>query len=178
MFEIKNIKASLKIRPILLSSVVNSLEVKNIQVKNSNNFVVFHNIYTYIIFKTCCKNVEHVNITKISCSEKLENSVSHLQFLLSPTIIITTHFQIDNITARFNFQKQINIKKICECLKSEDVKLSFNKEKFPGMFIKFKKGTVILFNSGKSVCVGCNDTLLLQELFTFVKDKVDKYGQL
>ncbi len=33
--------------------------------------------------------------------------------------------------------------------------LKYNNEKFPGLFVKFETGTVILFHSGKLVIVGC-----------------------
>lgn len=144
------------------------LEEKNISVKKSNNFIIFHNTFTFIIFRTNSKEVNHINITKVRCLGDLDNSVDHLKKLLNPLICVVS-LVVDNITATHNFKKTLNLKSISSGLNRDQVKISFNKEKFPGMFIHFTKGTVILFNSGKSVCVGCNNFSCLESHFEFVK---------
>lgn len=169
MFDVKNIKASLKIQPILLSTVVEFLLEKNISVKSSNNFVIFHNVFTFVIFKTNSKEVNHINITKVKSWKDLDESVEHLKNLLNPLVCVK-RLNVDNITATHNFKRSLNLKSIADRLNRDEVKISFNKEKFPGMFIHFSKGTVILFNSGKSVCVGCNNNSLLEKNFDFVNN--------
>jgi TATA-box binding protein (TBP) (component of TFIID and TFIIIB) len=44
--------------------------------------------------------------------------------------------------------------------------MKYNNEKFPGLFVKFKEGTAILFHSGKVVLVGCKNEENLKCLTT------------
>ena len=61
--------------------------------------------------------------------------------------------KVDNIIATLNIQKPIDLVSVCEKKLFESIK--YNNEKFPGLFVKFKEGTAILFHSGKIVLVGC-----------------------
>ena len=63
------------------------------------------------------------------------------------------NFKVDNIIATDDFHQHLNLKEIAQRKIFEKVK--YNSEQFPGLFIKFNTGTVILFHSGKIVIVGC-----------------------
>ena len=136
-FEISNVKVSIKTSPISLNNV---LEI-NLPLKSYKNYVVIKSKYTYSIFKTNSHLENHINITKIPNLKEVLNSIEHLK----------KYF--DNIIATLNIQKPIDLVSVCEKKLFESIK--YNNEKFPGLFVKFKEGTAILFHSGKIVLVGC-----------------------
>ena len=68
---------------------------------------------------------------------------------------------MDNICATKNLNKKINLDKLFYNLlprKQRIYHLNYNNQKFPGLFIKFKKdilnGSLIIFKSGKINYVG------------------------
>jgi len=42
--------------------------------------------------------------------------------------------------------------------------VKYNNQKFPGLFIKYKKGTALVFFSGKVVIVGCKNQTEIKEI--------------
>ncbi len=71
---------------------------------------------------------------------------------------------IDNITGSFDLKKELILKDLIEITQNYqfegNIYISYNNEKFPGMFLKVKIGnkrigTIIIFHSGKVVFVGC-----------------------
>lgn len=147
-FTITNVKVSLKTSPIVLDNV--SVE-KSVFIKRYKNFIVIKQKYTYIIFKTNKQTREnHINITKIPSIYEVSNAVEHLKSIID--FVVKNSF-VDNIIAIANVDKQLNLINICNSGIFKQLK--YNNEKFPGLFIKFDTGTVILFHSGKVVIVGC-----------------------
>jgi TATA-box binding protein (TBP) (component of TFIID and TFIIIB) len=81
---------------------------------------------------------------------KIKKALSNLRVLLKCNIVSV---KIDNIIATTDTYQQINLRKL---LKDQNFKIKkYNNEIFPGLFAKFKKGTAIIFHSGKVVIVGC-----------------------
>lgn len=152
MFKITNVKLSLKISFSCLDTVIQNLSSKEIQYKSYNNFIVFKNIYTYILFKSKDKIQNHLNITNISNLEKVENAICIYKDMFQSVNIISQ--TIDNITASFTLNKSFNFLDVIENFK-DIAKVSYNSEKFPGIFIKFPIGTVIIFHTGKCIIIGC-----------------------
>ena len=62
---------------------------------------------------------------------------------------------IDNIIATLNMNRSIDLVLVCERKLFESIK--YNNELFAGLFVKFEKGTAIIFHSGKIVLVGCKN---------------------
>ena len=75
-------------------------------------------------------------------------------------------------SSQFMTPQELNIEKQKEKIKKNEIdnkkskedalnecfeNIKYNNEKFPGVFLKFKIGTVILFHSGKLVIVGCKN---------------------
>ena len=145
-FEISNVKVSIKTSPISLNNV---LEI-NLPLKSYKNYVVVKSKYTYSIFKTNSHLENHINITKIPNLKEVLNSIEHLKKYLNFSV---KQIKVDNIIATLNIQKPIDLVSVCEKKLFESIK--YNNEKFPGLFVKFKEGTAILFHSGKIVLVGC-----------------------
>ena len=105
--------------------------------------------YTYIIFKTNKNSENHINITKIPSVDQVFEAIELIKELTYCLVLSQT---IDNIIATTNTFKQLNLKDIV--LKKKFQTIKYNNEKFPGLFIKFDKGTAIIFHSGKIVIVG------------------------
>jgi TATA-box binding protein (TBP) (component of TFIID and TFIIIB) len=149
-YKIANVKVSIKTLSLSLDIVYNCLKLKGLNCIHYTNFLVIKNKYTYIIFKTNKQKENHINITKIP---NLSNVKEAIDLITNLTQCIVTSFKIDNIIATSSANQKLNLDKIVKEKKFNQIK--YNNEKFPGLFLKFNKGTAILFHSGKIVIVGC-----------------------
>ena len=165
MFEIKNIKFSLKIRNISLNSVLDELRISKIFFEIKGNYIIIKDNYVYILFKSKNFVLNHVNITKIPSIIEINYSVSNLKHkILRNLPIKIIQEQIDNLTATCNIGKEIDQLRLL--LKNKgNYSIKFNKEKFPGLFIKAPLGTFIVFHTGKVNVVGCKSPFDLFQLF-------------
>lgn len=170
MFEIKNIKVSFKINPICLNTVIKSFEKNNISYTEKNNYLIIKNKFVYIFFKSGSRKLHFVNITKISCPQEIKQAIDYLKnYLLKFIILDIKNEKIDNITANFDYKQNINLYKIITHY-SHSYNIKFNQEKFPGLFLKTKLGTFIIFHTGKINLIGCKDLNILPKLFQHVKN--------
>lgn len=152
VYQITNIKVSLKINPLCLSSVQKELKSQNIPFSTYTNFIVVRKIFTYIIFKTGTQKNNHVNITKINSESAIITAIEILQTLL--TNVVIQKQTVDNITASTNLHKPILLTHLPNIYRNIDCIISYNPEKFPGLFIKVKNGTIIIFHTGKCIIIG------------------------
>lgn len=148
-YKIANVKVSLKTSVISLDIVYNCLKLQNLNCKKFDNFLVIKDKYTYIIFKTNNEKENHINITKIPSIECIPDAINIIKKL---TQCFVKTEKIDNIIATTNVDHKLNLNDIVN--EKKFVQIKYNNEKFPGLFLKFKKGTAILFHSGKIVIVG------------------------
>lgn len=170
MFVIKNIKFSLKIKNISLNSVLDELKEQKINFETKGNYVVIRDIYVYILFRSRSFILNHINITKIPSVNQINFSVDHLQRkILKNLKIEICKEQIDNLTATYNIGQEINQLRFLQKNKKHHT-IKFNKEKFPGLFIKVPLGTFIIFHTGKINVVGCQSPFHLFQLFYFLQD--------
>ena len=146
-YKIANVKVSIKTTPLFLDNVVLKCLEENLYCKNYNNFLVVKKIYTFIIFKTNKNSENHINITKIASLDLVVDAIATITYLTKCEVLSQT---IDNIIASTSFKRQIDLQSISNRFPS----VKYNNEKFPGLFIKYKIGTAILFHSGKIVIVG------------------------
>jgi TATA-box binding protein (TBP) (component of TFIID and TFIIIB) len=174
MFEVKNIKLSLKIAPLDLNSVVCYLSspaaghptTTTTTVQTKNNFVIIRDRYVYVIFRSNSGKFGHVNITKVPSYSLVQDAIDHILSLLKPFNVVITLSKIDNISASLNLQRTVNIHRLSDILNAGcTYTVSINKEKFPGAFIKCLNGTIIIFHSGKVVAIGCKDINTLEKLY-------------
>lgn len=178
-----NIKISFKIETVSLSTVQESCSSLGYKLKRFANFLVVRSYtsakeghsWVCTVFK---KNLigevpQHVNVTNIKSFCQIEGVTSHLANL--GLIALPGTVNIDNVTGLmqtgnlvlFDTVKHIQARKkqVCENLSIEfpgvhTLSVHYNNERFPGLFIKFKKnkskfGTAIVFHSGKIVIIGC-----------------------
>ncbi len=158
MFRIRNIKISLKVKPIVLNNAIIQLQKKGIATKTYSNFLTFKlHLYTYVVFKKGRTKHTHINITQIPSLKLINNAIEIVKQCLECKVL---YFTIDNIIATSDLKKPICLIDIIN-KKSFD-KIKYNNEIFPGLFIKFHNGTVILFHSGKIVIVGCKNKETIQ----------------
>ena len=175
-FKITNIKLTLKTSFICLNTVKKFLQKKKINFKEYQNFLVIKNKYTYVYFKTSDGEINHLNITNVPEFSKIDFASNHiLKNILKPLKIKEIYRRVDNISASLNLNNKINLldivsyfKKICQ--------VSYNTEKFPGAFLKFKQGTIIIFHTGKCIFIGCkfirNLKCLEKHILTYVNTKI------
>lgn len=164
MFKIVNVKVSLKTSTILLDNVCDIAKEKKLYCKNYKNFIVLKSKYTYIIFKVNKDGKNHVNITKIPLIDKIADAVDYFREKIVDCI--ADNISIDNISATAATKTRLNLKEI---VLNKDYSnfhnfqaLKYNNQLFPGLFLKFNTGTVIIFHSGKCVIVGCKDETSIQ----------------
>ena len=175
-YKITNIKLSVKCRNISLDSVFDSCFNQNIPFKKFNNFLVIKAKYTYILFKKSTKNINHgdfhINITKIPSFQEISECIEFLK-KLAPTIKLLS-FKVDNISVSYNLNCIVDILQL-QSIAKPDCHITYNKETFPGLFLKFKEGfgTAIVFYTGKCVLLGSKNASqvenIVEKLLQFVK---------
>jgi hypothetical protein len=168
MFDIKNIKVSLKLNSISLNSVLINLEKNQIEYSVKSNYIIFRKEFVYVLFKPKHLIINHVNITKIPDVVSITKSIDNFKSILNFQLEIQS-FKIDNLTAVYDLKKEISQLKILNSFK-DIYHIKFNKEKFPGLFLRVEFGTFIIFHTGKVNLVGCQDPLSLQFLFSQLLD--------
>jgi|GWRWMinimDraft_12_1066020.scaffolds.fasta_scaffold09456_2 TATA-box binding protein (TBP) (component of TFIID and TFIIIB) len=157
MFQITNIKLSLKLQSVSLDSVENFCEKKKIYFKTYPNFIVIKTKYSYILFKENNQNINHLNITKIPSFLDIEDSIELFAKIINSKRHLFTQKTIDNITANFSLNKTINLSYFAARYKN-DYFIQYKNETFSGLCIRFLSGTALLFHTGNVVVIGCNNT--------------------
>lgn len=154
-FKITNIKLSVKTTFVRLDTVKTHLQNKKNSVKSYPNFLVIKNKFTYVYFKSKDQKINHLNITNVDSFKNIDSSINHiLKKLPKKSKVKEIYRSIDNITASLNLNRKVCLQ---EALKHfiNVCEISYNSEKFPGAFLKFEKGTIILFHTGKCIFIGC-----------------------
>lgn len=164
-YKITNVKVSLKIEPISLDNV------KECKKSMKKNFLVVREKYTYSIYKTSkTSNTNHINITGIPSLNKIEDSINNLHNFLDFKLLSS---KIDNIIANFKLKNCIDLISICEKKKFPIIK--YNSELFPGAFVKFDKGSAILFHTGSVVVMGCKSEedlkCLIKNIYAVIQEQ-------
>lgn len=151
MFLIRNIKISVKVQALTLNNALSILKNKSIITREFGNFFSFKsNNYTFVIFKRGKQENNHINITQIPNFYSINKAINCLISLINCRVC---HYVIDNIIATSDLHKSISLDSLIKSKRFKRVK--YNSEIFPGLFIKFRQGTTIIFHSGKLVIVGC-----------------------
>lgn len=174
-YKVTNIKLSIKSNNYCLDTVQKKCKDLSINIKLFNNFIVIKNCFTYIIFKKSSKKhgfENHINVTKIDSFDKIPSTIAILK-KLQPDIVLKP-VRIDNITVSYNFKRFINIPIISE-IASPKFFVTFNKETFPGLFLKSKEnyGTAILFYTGKCVLLGSKNLDDVDNILLILKQLVN-----
>ena len=112
----------------------------------------------------------HVNVTKLTKFLDIARSIEIIKNLIKFPKESTFTYKVDNLTAVGKFKTNVNLLQTIE--KCNIGLTRFNPEKFPGLFIKSGKGTLILFSTGSFVIVGGKNLNGMNELVFDVKQCV------
>ena len=168
---IHNIKLSLKIPCIDLQSLEKAF-LGNKKKVFRNFFCVSDSGYNYVFFKhrSLDKNPtkQHINVTSIKQFDDISNVIDNLCTKIN-ILPKELSYKIDNISAKLVLNHPLDIEKFQFI--NQDLKLQYNIEKFPGVFVKkglqtdpnAKKATFILFASGKINIVGVQSLEILEK---------------
>ena len=154
--DVSNIKISCKAQ---LFNTENISFNRDIFIKQYSNFNVIKNKYAYIIFtKSKIRQKFHINITKIPSFDHVPKAIEELKNIIENQFSVED-IKIENITCLHILNKDINLIEIFRNIPlnnfSKDIiHMRYNPEKFPGMFIKLRKCSILLFSSGKMVVIG------------------------
>jgi TATA-box binding protein (TBP) (component of TFIID and TFIIIB) len=151
-YTINNIKVSFKIELIPLDNVQERLFINKISFKIYHNYYVFKiGSYHCVLFKENFLNQNnHLNVTKILSLSEISDLHLLIEKVLKKKIL---QFRVDNIMATATIGHPLSLRYLSVNQLRGVAK--FNCETFPGLFLKYKEGTLILFHSGKIVIVGC-----------------------
>lgn len=177
-YKVTNVKVSIKIKEVCLDTVVKNLDKRKIKFTKYQNYIVIQDLFTFIIFKPSYKKkncVSHVNITKIPTISDIEKAKIHLKFLIECDIL-SEFAVIDNITVSLCVEQHLTPENISKIF-ADSCKITFNKETFPGIFLKFDRGTAILFHTGKCIIIGCKNIFDVDLISTFLSKKLCKYHE-
>lgn len=173
MYEIKNIKLSVKIDNLNFSQVKESLKESS----NKKNFIVVKDIYTYILFKPRLnETVCHLNITKVPSFCEIDLSIHVCEQIFQKQVLYNT-LRIDNITCVQYLNKILSLPILYKQLSKNNI-LKYNSDIFPGLIWRAQVGTAIIFHSGKVVIVGCNEVCQIETITKQIEDWIIKrnYG--
>jgi len=166
MFTIRNIKISIKILPISLNTIKEHLTFNSIEFQEKSNYLIYTQKYMFLFYKHKEGILKHINVTKIPTFEDIEHCLNNLTKTIP--ILKTLSHTIDNISSNYTYPNTINIQSLIS--KAKDLyQISYNRERFPGLFIKYSFGTLILFHTGKIICVGTKNIDSLQIIFESLK---------
>ena len=185
---VSNVKISCKVQILNADNISFN---RDIPLKCYNNFCVIKTKYTYIIFtKSKINRKFHVNITKIPTLDHISKSIDELKNIINESFLVE-NLKIENITCLHVLNKNINLLDTFEIIKKKQqeenndskeeniiIQVQYNPEKFPGIFLKLKNCSVLLFSSGKLVVIGStseeiakNGIYFILNMLKVLKDK-------
>ena len=153
--EVSNIKIAFTCDSQGLQDFKNSCTIA----KNYSNFSVLKLTFTYIIFWSAV----YINVTKIKKKEDIEKA--RKEFETVSQISLHPKATIHNIFAHTKIElKSKSLKWIYDNIEFENSQVYFNTSFYPGLRIKSKNGTLIIFQSGKVTSLGSNSFSSLEQL--------------
>ena len=112
--------------------------------------------------------MQHANITVKNIIE-IDQAIDSLRKLLQYEENSSIPFTIDNLTATTSLGKSINVEEFLKITRHITDKVSFNPERFPAIFVKYKTRKILLFRSGILNILGCKNTDELDETYSWIK---------
>lgn len=166
MKEVSNIKISCVFQlPRNWLTLLDKITTKRkVFLKKNANIIIIKDVYVFCIFERK-DNFIHFNVTKIKSYPDIFNFIFFFsrEYFTYETKLIS--LKIDNITASFNLQHVLDLKKLKIIIPDS----TFNPERFAGLFLKSKEGTIIIFRNGKVNIVGCKTINAIEKLWNQTK---------
>ena len=166
---VKNVKIHFKIRAEAIPTLIRGLLKNRISshLVRHGNLIVLKYKFVFIIFETS----GFINATGIKSLEEIRKCLKVFRIILNIRKRDIRNITVDNITASGNFDQQLNLYKIRQKIHAnhnlqKSVLANYNRDIFPGLFLKYKKiGTIILFSSGKYSIVGIKCRANMYKIF-------------
>lgn len=185
--QIKNIKFHFTVNniPQLYRSIIDIINDKlekpteDSIFKTGHNYIVYKKRFVYTIFY----NKGYINCTKVPAYSHISKAIEEFcQIFRINRWEIPGGVKIDNTTSSGNFSHQLNLFELKNVIHENSIDLNtsfkappkFNPSYFPGLFLKYNCGTIILFHSGKYTIVGAK----CQRHSEFIFNEVKKYIHL
>jgi TATA-box binding protein (TBP) (component of TFIID and TFIIIB) len=171
---VTNVKISVKIPTTRLEDVIQRCNRRNLRVKIFPSFIVVYSKFIYTLFKKG-KKQQHVNITKCSMDNVAEAMEDLEYFTCQHNLFL--HHTVDNISASSTIPKILSDSDpyaidletfINASTHTPEYVLTLNTESFPGLFIRSKNCTAILFRSGKVNFVGAKNVRDIEDLLRWI----------
>jgi TATA-box binding protein (TBP) (component of TFIID and TFIIIB) len=176
---VTNVKISVKIPTIKLVDVIQKCKNRDLKVKIFPSFIVIYSNFIFTLFKKGKKKMQHVNITKCSM-DNVKEAMDELRYLTNFHHPYMGHI-VDNISASTTmpkmplepsqsiFDDSIDLESFVNSSEhTPDHVLTLNTETFPGLFIRSKNCTAILFRSGKVNFVGAKKLIDIENLLKWI----------
>ena len=163
---ISNVKIRFTVSDPLFSKHIHKYIATHPQTVSKHNraFFVFRSCYVYIIFFS-----GHINVTGLKTLDHIPLCMEHIKKKLQLDTFEMSPAKVDNICASGKIpQHNISMNNIMEnaklsrCFKS----IHYDRDGFPGCFLKHSLGTIILFKSQKYVIVGVDTVAKLNTIYT------------
>ncbi len=168
---VNNLKVHITLTNVGKEKLFQSLSLPPLSenIKFCNNLFVARGINTYIVFPAS----GYVNITGVKNFSMMDKVIPNFcSFFQLDKTDVASNVIIDNISATGNFGQKINLTKLKEKFgKAEGqgqeiyLKVSYNRNSFPGAFCRTQFGTATLFANGKYVLVGIGCQENMTKLF-------------
>jgi TATA-box binding protein (TBP) (component of TFIID and TFIIIB) len=177
---VTNVKISVKIPTIKLVDVIQKCKNRDLKVKIFPSFIVIYSNFIFTLFKKGKKKMQHVNITKCSM-DNVKEAMDELRYLTNFHHPLILGHIVDNISASTTMPKMsleppqsqsddsIDLESFVNSSEhTPDHVLTLNTETFPGLFIRSKNCTAILFRSGKVNFVGAKKLIDIENLLKWI----------
>jgi TATA-box binding protein (TBP) (component of TFIID and TFIIIB) len=163
--KVSNVKISFKVGIGVCTSLLDHPSAKI-----TSYYVIVREVYVFTFyFKSGV-----INITKIATFNDIPNAVKKFMELISSNISVQV--RVDNSTATGSCQTRIDFNRFKNVL-DYDCLLRYNNLVFPGAFFKTPNNKrIILFKSGKYVCLGCRSESEVEETYGHLKETFRAYG--
>ena len=97
---------------------------------------------------------------KIPSTEHILKALDELKLIISSEFVVEI-FRVENMTCLYQSKAEIKLLSFYNHLKSnvdfEIIHKRYDPEKFPGIFLKVKKCSALVFSSGKIVIIGASN---------------------
>jgi transcription initiation factor TFIID TATA-box-binding protein len=113
-------------------------------------------------------------ITGVSSLKKVESIANRIIAILKKNQLNVKieKIRIHNIVVIDSFQTEINIEKLLIALRDENIE--YEPEQFPGLILREKQHSFLIFKSGKIILTGINDINKIRPALNSLKNKIRK----
>lgn len=174
---VRNVKIHFYVRNVpllkhafsLLEENIATTESNTIRIRRCGNFYVLRKKFVYTIFL----NSGYINATKIPNYTVIDDCKEEITNLLNLIPEDISEITIDNTTYVGNLNRRINPLAIQREARKRLIRVSYNPNWFSAVYLRFPKGTINLFHTGKYMIVGAKEHTHISDLTEKLEKVVD-----